>query len=63
MGKKEFCNIYILLDEKSYNLIWKVSARYVTVYTVPNNFTCKPEYIPNESYMINLNMSEQWKTR
>jgi hypothetical protein len=36
-----------------------MSARYVTIYTVPNNFTCEPEYIPNESYMIKLNVLEQ----
>jgi len=36
-----------------------MSPRYVTVYTVPNNFTCKPEYSPNECYMINLNVLEQ----
>ena len=40
-----------------------MSARNVTIYTVSNNFTCNPEYITNEGLMINLNMSEQWKTR
>jgi len=40
-----------------------MSARDVTIYTVRNNFMCKPEYIPNESYMIKLNVLEQRRSR